>query len=205
MTSNKTPLVYTFLIFCLFLPNIIKAEEQTPYALLENITKNLFSQISNLSDEERKHKGVIQNLVEQELMPHIDHKYVSYKILGKHLKHASKEQRESFTRAMYKYLLKTYTSALSRYKKQTVIYAPERSSTSKRFVSTSAKIVAVGAPTIDLNFKLRRSKNSKQWQIFDMEVEGVSLLSSKQAEIKSIIRKVGLDETIIKMLARSKT
>ncbi len=73
-------------------------------------------------------------------MPHIDHRYVSFKILGKNLKKSSKQQRQSFTLAMYKNLLKTYTSALSAYKKQTVIYQPAPVSTNKCIVTTRAKI-----------------------------------------------------------------
>jgi phospholipid transport system substrate-binding protein len=45
---------------------------------------------------------------------------------------------------------------------------------------------------IDVAFKVRLNKKTKQWQAFDMVAEGVSLLDSKKAELGSIIRQKGL-------------
>jgi phospholipid transport system substrate-binding protein len=50
----------------------------------------------------------------------------------------------------------------------------------------------VGRDNIDVAFKVRLNKKTKQWQAFDMVAEGISLLDSKQAELGSIIRQKGL-------------
>ena len=49
-----------------------------------------------------------------------------------------------------------------------------------------------GRDNIDVAFKVRLNKKTKQWQAFDMVAEGISLLDSKQAELGSIIRQKGL-------------
>ena len=41
---------------------------------------------------------------------------------------------------------------------------------------------------ISIDFKLRLDKKAQQWKAFDMIIEGISLINSKQAEITSRIR-----------------
>jgi hypothetical protein len=48
-----------------------------------------------------------------------------------------------------------------------------------------ALITEQGAPDIKIDFKLRLDKKTKQWKAFDMVIEGISLISAKQAEISS--------------------
>jgi phospholipid transport system substrate-binding protein len=62
----------------------------------------------------------------------------------------------------------------------------------------------VGRDNIDVAFKVRLNKKTKQWQAFDMVAEGISLLDSKQAELGSIIRQKGLPY-VTELLKRKST
>jgi phospholipid transport system substrate-binding protein len=53
-----------------------------------------------------------------------------------------------------------------------------------------------GRPNINLAFKLRKNKNTNEWRAYDMVAEGISLLSSKQSEFQSILRKDGIQKVI---------
>ncbi|MEP1870594.1 MAG: ABC transporter substrate-binding protein, partial [Paraglaciecola sp.] len=50
-----------------------------------------------------------------------------------------------------------------------------------------------GKPDINLAFKLRKNKKTDEWKAYDMVAEGISLLSTKQGEFESMLRKDGLD------------
>lgn len=59
-----------------------------------------------------------------------------------------------------------------------------------------ARIKEEGRPEIRLDFRIRYDSDEEIWKAYDLVVEGVSLLNSKQSEISSVIRANGIDKTI---------
>ena len=138
-------------------------------------------------------------IVQEELMPSIDYKYAAYRILGKHLKKTTKDQREKFAISMRSYLARTYATALKQYKNQQVIFEPAKSTKGKRIVAIKTQIVDVNKPTIDVIFKMRMNKKTGEWKAYDMVVEGISLLSSKKAEFNKRIAKQGVEQVAMEL------
>lgn len=146
----------------------------------------------------------MQDIVEAELMPSIDYRYASYRILGKHLRNTTKEQRAKFVNSMRDYLTRTYASALMQYKNQQVIFEPEKSVTGKKIVAIKMQIVEMNKPTINVVFKMRKNKKTAQWKAFDMEVEGISLLTTKKAEFSKKIAKQGIEQVSLELASIAK-
>lgn len=175
------------------------AQQTSPYLTLENVGNNLFSRIANSQQELAKFPNLMETIVEEELMPHIDYKYTAYRILGKNLKKTTKEQRKMFTESMRHYLVRTYASALKQYKNQKVKFEQDRPVAGKRIVGVNAKIIEAGKPTIGLVFQMRKNKKTNEWKAYDMIVEGISLLTTKQAEIGSRVSKLGVEQVSLEL------
>lgn len=173
----------------------------TPQQVIEQAGDKLFTRIANSQQELEKFPELMREIVEQELMPSIDHKYAAYKILGKHLRKTSKEQRLRFTQSMQHYLIKTYANALNQYKNQKVSYKPSNVSSKVKMSSVDALISENGKPDIHLTFQMRKNKKTGQWKAYDLVVEGISLLSSKQAEFNSRINKYGIEQVTVELAA----
>ncbi len=176
----------------------------SPYVALESIGNKLFSRIAANQQEIKKFPALMQNIVEEELMPSIDYRYASYRILGKHLKSTTKEQRAQFVDSMRNYLARTYATALLQYKNQDVIYEPEKSFAGKKIVAIKTQIVDLNKPTINVVFKMRQNKKTGEWKAFDMVVEGISLLSSKKAELSKRIAKQGVEQVSVELASIAK-
>ena len=172
------------------------AMEKSPYNLLAKVGQKLFDDIATLSIEQRKQPKVMRALIEKDLMPYIDYRYTAYKILGKYVKTATKEQRNAFVNVMRNYLAITYAQALTQYRDQHVKFERDKKIGSKRIAVVHSEIIEQGAPTIKIAFKFRKNKSTGHWKAFDMVVEGISLLGSKQAEITRQIRQSNLDTVI---------
>jgi len=181
-----------------------EAIPSSPYVVLENVGNKLFSRIAANQQEIKKFPALMQDIVEEELMPSIDYRYASYRILGKHLKNTNKEQRAHFVSSMRNYLARTYATALMQYKNQEVIFEPEKSVEGKKIVSIRTQIVDLNKPTIDVVFKMRKNKKTGEWKAFDMAVEGISLLSSKKAELSKRIAKQGVDQVAVELASIAK-
>ncbi len=176
-----------------------KTTEVSPYIVLKDVGNKLFSRIASNQQEIKKFPHLMRDIVEEELMPSIDYRYASYRILGKHLKKISKEQRADFVIAMRHYLVRTYATALTKYKNQQVIFEADKPTKGKKIVSVKTQIVDLNAPTIDVVFKMRQNKKTKQWKAYDMVVEGISLLSSKQAELSNKIARQGVEQVTLEL------
>jgi phospholipid transport system substrate-binding protein len=182
----------------------IHLENASPYVVLKTAGTNLFSRISANQQAIAKFPHLMRDIVEEELMPSIDYRYASYRILGKHLKKISKEQRAEFVKAMRHYLVRTYSIALSKYKNQQVIFESEKPTKGKRIIGIKTQIIEQGAPTINIVFQMRQNKKTKLWKAFDITVEGISLLSTKQAELNKKIARQGIDHVTLELAALAK-
>jgi len=180
------------------------SEVTSPYVVLKTAGTNLFSRLSANQQAITKFPHLIRDIVEEELMPSIDYRYASYRILGKHLKTISKEQRAEFVEAMRHYLVRTYSIALSKYKNQEVVFESEKPTKGKRIIGIKTKIIEQGAPTINIVFQMRQNKKTKHWKAFDITIEGISLLSTKQAELNKKIAKQGIDHVTLELAALAK-
>jgi len=195
---------FFLLITLLFTVNISAFADQkplNPHQVIEQTGGKLFSRISASQQELKKFPDLMREIVEQELMPVIDSKYASYKILGKHLKKTTKAQRKKFVTSMRHYLVRTYATALNQYKNQQVTYQKGKVKPSAKAASVNVKIIDGNKSTIDLTFQMRKNKKTQQWKAYDLVIEGISLLSNKQAEFNGRIAKFGIDQVTVELAA----
>jgi len=191
--------LFTFLLLFSISGQAADSINLSPYTVLEKAGNQLFTRISNNQQEIKKFPNLMNVIVQEELMPTIDYKYAAYKILGKHLKKTTKEQRAKFALSMRSYLARTYATALKQYKNQQVIFEQEKSTKGKRIVAIRAQIIDLNKQTIDMIFKMRMNKKTGEWKAYDMVVEGISLLSSKKAEFSKRIAKQGVEQVSMEL------
>ncbi|MGL4711534.1 MAG: MlaC/ttg2D family ABC transporter substrate-binding protein, partial [Shewanella sp.] len=161
-----------------------------PYAMMKVVANKTFDRFHKdkaLIDADSDHLKVI---VREELMPYVDYKYASYKVLGQYLKDSTEDQRDRFVNAFEGYLISTYAQAFTEYTNQKVEFSPGIDFSKEKMVDINVQIIEAGRPPIKLLFKARRLKDDS-WKAFDLVAEGVSLLSSKQSEISNLIRQQG--------------
>jgi phospholipid transport system substrate-binding protein len=178
-----------FLVVLLIGSQSTFAQQQPPHQVIEGLGDSLFKRLSEEQKNLSSQPELVKEIIEQELMPHIDYRYAAFKILGKYIKEISKQEREEVALAMKDYLTVIYVNALSQYKNQKIIFQPaEKLKKGKKIAVVKALITEQGTPDIAINFKLRLDKKTNQWKAFDMVIEGISLINAKQAEITSRIR-----------------
>lgn len=172
-------------------PTVI-VDKTNPYLMIKEVAGLTFKRFADEQKAIQANPNLLKNIVREELMPYINYKYSAFKVIGKHLKKTTDEQRRAFVPVFREYLVTSYAQVFTLYDNQLVEFAPERDFADKKIVAVDTKVIMPGRDDIDVSFKVRKSKKTKQWQAYDMVAEGVSLLDSKQAELGSIIRQKGL-------------
>ena len=169
-----------------------QAENVNPYAMLQEVATDTFARIKKEHKQIEANPELLRKVMEEELLPHVDYQFSALKVLGKYYKNVPREDIPEYINVFRSYLITTYALAMAYYNGQEVEFQPVRKVTNETTVTVRAVVKEPGRPDINLAFKLRKSKKTNEWKAYDMVAEGISLLSSKQSEFESMLRKGGL-------------
>lgn len=159
---------------------------ENPYKLIQRVAESTFKRISSDHDKINANPNHLKVVVDEELMPYINYKLAAKMVLGK--TRASKEQKQAFYDAFKGYLITTYATVFTKYNNQKVVFEAEKPIKGKKVVTVKTRIIDENRPDIHIDFKVRLNKKTGKWKAFDMVAEGISLLNSKKAELKSLLR-----------------
>ena len=98
--------------------------------------------------------------------------------------------------------MRTYATALSKYRNQTIEYKPLRAQPSDTEVTVKTAIVQPGGQPIGVDYSL--AKNGDSWKVFDIVIEGVSLVTNYRSQFNNEIRQSGMDGLIQKLVDKNK-
>jgi phospholipid transport system substrate-binding protein len=140
--------------------------------------------------QQEKNKQVVQ-IVE----PIFDYNLMAKLTLGrKYWPDLSEKNRERFTDLFVARLKTSYIDKLSLYTDEKVVYDAPVQEGIKIQIPTS---VVSKNKSIAMMYKLYKSSNS--WKIYDIEIEGVSLISTYRSQFYDILNKGTIDDLLIKL------
>jgi len=138
----------------------------------------------------------------KKILPNFDFEKVSRLVLGKNWTNATPEQKTAFQAEFKTLLLRTYATALSKYKNQTIEYKPFRMEAGADTATVKTAIQQSGGDPISVDYSL--GKKADDWKVFDIVIEGVSLVTNYRSQFAQEIRQNGLDSLTKKLADKNK-
>jgi len=178
-------------------------EVSNPTQLMRDLTDQVMQSLVDkeefLQENPEEVNDVARYLVNKFVIPHLDMILMSRWIVGKSWKKATPEKRRQFTDQFTEMLIGTYASALLEFRGKSVAFKPfHRDPKRKDGVVKADFYSGDGAPTVPVWFRVRLDK-SEQWKVFDIIVDGVSLVKNYRSSFSAEIRKVGFDGLIARL------
>ena len=191
-----------WLVSVLFLASgSVAATTVDPEQLVKQTSDQVLAEVKDRKKELTEFPGRIYDLVEEVVLPRFDFERMSMLVLGKHWRTASEEQRAQFVIQFRELLVRTYATALLNYSDQEIRYLPVRQVEGAQEVTISTEVAAEGAPRIPIAYSLIRDGES--WKVFDVTIDGVSLVSNYRTTFASQIRRYKLEGLIAKLEERN--
>ena len=191
----------TFLIFAVLLPSMLWAKA-SPIPMLESTANQIINTLEKNRGQLKKNQQIIFQAVEKHLLPIVDMRGMARSVLGRNAwKKATAAQKRAFTREFTQLVIRTYASPLAEYSDERVKFLPLRGNANGRFVRVNSVIMRSNGQNIPLNYSLV-SKNG-EWKIYDLSVEGVSLLQSFRTQFSQVLQNADMD-TLIKQMRKEK-
>ncbi|HCU84216.1 MULTISPECIES: phospholipid-binding protein MlaC [unclassified Methylophilus] len=174
----------------------------TPDQLVKKTADDVIEVIRNDKDIQAGNQQKIFALAEEKILPNFDFEKVSRLVLGKNWTNATPEQKTAFQAEFKTLLLRTYATALSKYKNQTIEYKPFRMEAGADTATVKTAIQQSGGDPISVDYSL--GKKADDWKVFDIVIEGVSLVTNYRSQFAQEIRQNGLDSLTKKLADKNK-
>ncbi|HQS37441.1 MAG: toluene tolerance protein [Methylotenera sp. 24-45-7] len=170
--------------------------------LVRQTAEDVLSTIKSDKDIQAGNQQKIFALAEEKILPNFDFDRVCRMVLGKNWKAATPEQQAVFQKEFRSLLLRTYATALGKYRNQVIEYKPMRAEPDAKNVSVKTQILQPGGQPIAVDYSLVRVDGG--WKVYDIVIESVSLVTNYRSQFSNEIRTNGLDSLNKKLAEKNK-
>lgn len=173
-----------------------QSNQSDPVALLQFIANNMIKNLRENKATLKTKPQLVYSLARKYVVPYADLPEMSRQVLPPTIwNNASSAQRMQFQKEFTMLLIRTYASALTSYKDQVVQFFPVRGGyQGQRMVEVSSEIKSTENPSIHVTYRLIRA--GSVWRLFDMSVEGVSLIESFRSQFADILSSGNMNDLL---------
>jgi len=172
--------------------------QSSPVPMLEQTAQQIIATLKTHKSSLKNDPTIVNQAIRTYLLPHIDVQGMSRSVLGRRAwMSASKEEKKAFNQAFTQLVIRTYAAPLAEYSGETVTFMPVRGSTEARFIRVNSVIERPNGQKIPLSYNL--VSKSGQWKVYDLNVEGVSLLQSFRTQFADQLRHGSMKDLIKQM------
>ena len=182
-------LKYFFLTLILILNIKVHAQTMNPILFLEKIVEECRLKLNNEND----------SFLYNKITKYMDFHEMSNWIVGKTIWNETQDQEKNeFINELKLIIRKTYKKKIYNYAESKILFyiSKDQNITINKRIQLSS-IIKYKNNNININYTLIKHKYS--WLIFDIVIEGISILKGLKAQFSDNIKQEGLNKTIKKM------
>lgn len=183
-------------------PAAVTAENRDPETIVKETTEKVLQELRAYEGDLEQDPEFVYDLVRQEVLPNINMRLVTRFALGRHWNDATEEQREQIREEITTLLVRTYSEPLLDYGGEEVRYRSASVDEERGRASMRVEVDQPDGPSIPLTYQFREHDRNG-WQVYDVVVEGVSLVTSYRDSFSSEIRRNGVDGLLERLKKRN--
>ena len=163
-----------------------------PVELLQTVTDQVL-EIVRRDPDILGDKARLRELAHELILPHIDFETLSRWVLGKYWRQATGDQRNRFIAQFREMLMNSYLRSVTGYRDNTVRFLQRPGQPDGRAL-VDAEISQPNGPPIRAEFRMHRV--ASHWLIYDVAVEGISLVATHRSSFSREISSNGIDSLL---------
>jgi phospholipid transport system substrate-binding protein len=172
----------------------VRANMPEPEALIRNTVDEVLAIVKQDKDIQAGNKKKVNELVDAKVLPHFSFTHMTRLAVGKNWRNATPEQKKALEIEFRNLLVRTYTTAFTTYKDQEVEVKPLKVANDATDVTVKTFILNKGKPPLPVNYDMEKTANG--WKVYDLSIEGVSLVTNYRGTFAEQIQKNGIDGLI---------
>ena len=173
------------------------ADVPGPEQLIRDITNQVLTAIKQDPALKAGDRAKAMALAESKILPHLDFVEATRLAAGRSWRTATPEQRERLVSAFRAMLVRTYSAAVDAYRGQTMEVMPVQMAAGAREATVRNRYIRPGTQPVVVAYSMHLTDSG--WKIYDISVEGISLVINYRSEFEQIGRDAGIEGLIARL------
>lgn len=172
-------------------------------SVTDTIKKTVDQVIKTVSDKELKKKANEQRrrtAIKKSIATIFDSQEMAKRSLGKHWNQRTPAERKQFTELFAALLENSYAGKIESYNNEKIVYTKEI--VDGDHAEVKSKVITPKQDEYTLDYELMKKENGT-WMVYDIKIEGVSLVSNYRTQFNRIISTNGYPELVKKLQTKS--
>lgn len=186
----KVLLVSMVLSFNLFGSYTLAAGQKDPVQFLHSITDKVLTELKH-SHDAHKNINEVNRIVDNFIMPNVDFDEMCQWIVGRAIwAKAIESERDNFSKELKQLLIKTYSTTLNNYTEEKIEFQHYSGDTSMKRIQIKSTVIRPNKENLSVDYRLIAKEDS--WKVYDLIIEGVSILQGFRAQFSDDIKRNGI-------------
>ena len=199
-TKHFTTWGLLFAILLGLIPTVkgIAENLQIPQQVIQNISTQLQKKLQDKSFT--KDFAQVTRFVNGVISLHTDFDKIAPLVLGKHWKTATTEEQKRFKHEFQALIVRTYSRAFIEYNDWTIRFMPLEMSNETSKVIVKTEILQPGQQPVNVDYRM--FLNNGEWKVYDIMIDGVSLVTNYRSTFSDEIQTKGSLSAVIDGLVK---
>lgn len=176
-------------------------------AMQETVATNYISDLAHdiaaLLNKKDLNSATKDQQLKEIFLTNVDTQWIGRFVMGKHWRNLSASQQDEYQREFSKFLIANYIPYFKNYNTDKIKVLSSKEISAEEYIVNSEITVEESNNPVRLDYRIIRKPDTKKFVIFDVVVEGVSLISTQRSEIDSVMSNKGFDQMLA--LVKQKT
>ncbi|MDH5387106.1 MAG: ABC transporter substrate-binding protein [Gammaproteobacteria bacterium] len=173
------------------------AEIEAPVDMLKRTSDEVIQILKEKREAIDADPNLVYQIVNEYIVPQLDDVTLAKLALGKNWRKANNEQKIEFVDQFRSLLIRTYGKSLQEFSDQKINFFPVNMKADDTKVTVKSEVLQSGGPSIPMDYRLRLKDDA--WKVYDIKIDGVSLVTSYKGTFTQEVRKGGI-KGLLKML-----
>ena len=180
-----------------------QAAETPPDVLAKNTTQEVIAILKQDKEIQSGNQKKLLDLIDAKVLPHFDFSQMTKLAVGRNWRSATPAQQQMLVAEFRTLLVRTYSNSLAAYKNQVIEFKPFKMRPGDTDVTVKTQVIQPGAQAIPIDYAMQKTPDG--WKVYDVTVDGVSLVINYRSSFANEVRKSGIDGLIKVMVEKNQS
>jgi phospholipid transport system substrate-binding protein len=185
-----------------FTATSVLAQEVAPDVQIKTVTVDVIAIIKADKDIQAGNPAKVAVVVETRILPLFDFTRMTQLAVARNWHVATPEQQKSLTAEFKTLLVRTYSTALSNYRDQVIEFKPLRAAAGDTEVMVQSLVKQPGSDALTMDYAL--AKEATGWKVYDIKIDGISLITTYRETFADKVREGGVDGLIKSLVDKNR-
>ncbi|WP_319380033.1 ABC transporter substrate-binding protein [Thiomicrorhabdus sp.] len=204
MTSRGFTWLFLALTAFSFSVRAEPVEQKDPQVMISALSTMLVDKLNAQRAELEKSPKMVREFAQQNVLPYVDTEKMARYAMGKYWRSATDEQKKAFSDEFTTTLIRSYSQSLLKLNISSVKVTGMTEEKPGR-VTVSSNVLQADGNSSDVVYRAYLDKKSAKWMIYDVTVEGISMLLNYRKVYIADISRRGLQAVIDDMKEKNQS